>query len=143
MSTTVANKITKSKINAILKDLGLGYIRINNGSMNGICFTPKVKGILTSSIGPMTLSSAHTERNMKISQDVKSRLRNELYPMEGYLGIQEKSGGDFQLSVQLTPKKVEVYEFIFMLFPTYTPNMNYDPSYRNYYLTVNTTTKKV
>ena len=117
----------KQELNLILKKCGLGFVK---GTLNS--FETKVltnfdgkrnKGIKGGSIGPMTMTNAHTNHNLNIERKVIDSIGTQY--------LKEHSPNNY-LSFDINGLKITL---IWKLFPTYAHN-HYDASYMTYWLTI-------
>ena len=119
----------KSDVNAVLKDHGIEFVKIQTGdwAKPEKCYTgfngKRVKGIRGGSYGPMTVTTAYQEANDRIISSVTSSLKK--------IGMVEKDG-----HLESTDRKIKLslgVEF----FPKYTRSAGYDESYKNCYIIPN------
>lgn len=118
MSVSVANKI--------LKDHGLGFVKINtpNGEK---CITPggkRVKGIYGSNTGPLTVTDSPYEKLNNILSSLKDSLSLEFLYDETYNAFVISSNSKSKTMLSLITQD----------FPTYTMDMGYDTMYRTHYI---------
>ena len=124
------------EINSRLKDLGLGFVKMNEGSFsNGKVYTnwegKRSKGIRGGSIGPMTMTNAHMNHNA----EVEAKLKEAFFGFYSYDGVSSKLTFDLG-------KKTRTYNFAWNLFPSNTNAMDLDPGYQSYWLTLAITDTK-
>jgi hypothetical protein len=89
--------MTKAKINAILKEQGLGFIKISDGSSMHCgekCMTDhdgkRMKGIYLSSHSPMDVTSAASDRIRETTNKVLNKLQH-LNKVDGRYVVEETS----------------------------------------------------
>ena len=136
--------VSKKEIATALKNSGLGFVKIDNGSYNGKTYKDyegkSYKGIRGGSTGPMTMTNAHTEYTRKVLAKAMVSLR-ELQPDTLELPSNIKislTQFDAYKAFQIAPDKVRVIGFQKQEFPTYSQSMDYDPSYETVWLIATT-----
>jgi len=121
--------MNKKEINAKLKELGLGFVKMNTPTSydlkSGKCHTDwdgkKSKGFIGGSIGPMTMTNAHQGHNRQVEDKIREEFpRNFSYEVN---------------TLVLTFDKI-VYKFEWKLFPANTVACDLDSGYQNYWLTL-------
>lgn len=114
----------KSDINTVLKNQGIGYVKIHDGSMTGKCYTDwngkRVKGIRGGSVGPMTATSAASDKTKSVLSTLEKDLKD--------LGMIEKDG-----HLESKDGKIKMRISVSM-YPQYSRSMGYDDAYQTAYI---------
>lgn len=141
--------ISKAQINAVLKDLGLGYIKASNGQSGqfkrDIVLEPRQKGLKGGGKGPLSVTDAHHDYSASVQKDVHDAfqaLGAEVQKLTCYAGATHKLY-NLCIVVQLDEKKVRVINFFWKAFGTYTPNAPRDPSYCTYWFVCEAEDRKI
>ena len=117
------------ELNQILKDIGLGFVKMSKGCYSHGNVTYKsydgktVKGIAAGSYGPMTVTNAHLEHD----QQTKDKIHEALYP-HAFRYDRSKCEYVFRLG-----NKVRTIRFTLHDFPTYSHHADLDPGYMSKY----------
>jgi hypothetical protein len=145
MMNATENKMTaslKAQANAILKTLGLGYIKISDGYN----FPPKNsssnhKGLRGGSITPVTVTDAHHDHSAKVQREVYdafSAMPEALVTWETcYAGATHKLS-NVRIVIALDEKKARVINFYWRPERTYTRAANLDEGYCTYWFVCET-----
>jgi len=126
--------ITKTVINKVLKEMGMGFVKLDDGGFysNGVCYTngagKRVKGIPAASHGPMTVTDAYRTH----IADKKLKVRNALVEA----GISYDYKEDLFIANK-DAKKPITFKLMEDWFPAYTRSAGYDSGYQSIYITVN------
>ena len=126
--------MTQSEVNKLLKEAGLGFVKINTSSYpinrskkytnwEGKSF----KGFRGGSIGPMTVTNAHLNHNKEVVQRINELTRD--YSCQ----LAETDNGVI-IKFQAGSGKDIVKEFKWNTFPTNSASMGFDPAYQTYWL---------
>jgi hypothetical protein len=151
MMNATENKMTqvtlKAQATAILKDLGLGFIKASTGDFGSrdVVLEPRQKGLRGGSMGPLTVTDAHHDRSAKVQREVYdafSNLPEALVTWETcYAGATHKLS-NVRVVIALDAKKVRVLNFYWRAFKTYTRAANLDSGYCTYWLVCESEDKK-
>ena len=123
------------EINAKLKELGLGYVKISKGEggRDEVVYknyeSKRYKGLKGGSIGPMTMSTAYLNHNNKVTNILKDTF--------SYDCGMEDDGSTLTLTFDLDTK-LRSFLFTWQLFPSYHPSTDLDDGYQTYWLTMTT-----
>jgi len=137
---TTTQYLTKSILTNALKPLRFGFVKMCDSSRSKSGFTTyhthssKKKGIIGGSIGPMTVTNAHLDRNRCVTNDLIATLKRLACQFE-ILEISESSNDGVNLTFKTGPKKTVTVSFSWHLFPAYS-GRDFS-SYQNYWLVYN------
>jgi hypothetical protein len=122
---------TKSQINAALKTIGYGFVRVSSKGESRVYRdhdNRMVKGIRGGSIGPMTCTNAHLDHNKEVIQKVFNVLTD--------IGVMfDHTDSSGMTMYYMRGKKRVTLRISAQLFPMYKDNI-YSPEYKNYYILV-------
>ena len=137
----------KAQATAILKDLGLGYVKAKTGGYGSrdAVLEPRNKGLRGGSMGPMTCTDAHHDHSAKVQRavyDAFSAMPEALVTWETcYAGATHKLS-NVRVVIALDEKKVRVMNFYWRAVNTYTASANMDHGYCTYWLICESEDKK-
>ena len=131
--------MSKSIVNAIFKEMGIQNVKMSTGSMNyGMPGSTKVykeddkmvKGIPTSSYGPITCTDIYLQKHNEIHASLMSKLTAAgIKPL-----VRNGQIIDGHFVVSETKKKLTTVWIRQRDFPAYTRSANLDPGYKNLYI---------
>jgi hypothetical protein len=151
MMNATENKMTqatlKAQANAILKNLGLGYIKASTGDFGSrdVVLEPREKGLRGGSMGPLTVTDAHFDHSAKVQRavyDAFSAIPEALVTWETcYAGHTHKLS-NVRVVIALDEKKARVLNFYWRAYKTYTRAARLDEGYVTYWLVCESEDKK-
>lgn len=117
----------KSQFNTALKELGLGFVKMELNSFQSKTFKnfdgKMVKGLQGASIGPMTSTSAYINQNSQVENQVVEKIGRQY--------VKNWNPGLF-IEFEIENKSIRLS---WNLYRTYAHN-DYDASYKTYWLSV-------
>lgn len=137
----------KAQANAILKNLGLGYIKASTGDFGSrdVVLEPRQKGLRGGSMGPLTCTDAHHDHSAKVQRavyDAFSAMPEALVTWETcYAGATHKLS-NVRVVIALDEKKARVINFYWRPERTYTRAARLDEGYCTYWLVCESEDKK-
>lgn len=136
----------KAQANAILKNLGLSFIKASNGYGAGdVVLEPRAKGLRGGSKSPISCTDAHHDHSAKVQRavyDAFSAMPEALVTWETcYAGATHKLS-NVRVVLHLDDKKARVMNFYWRAFKTYTAAANLDNGYCTYWLVCESEDKK-
>lgn len=131
-----SKSLSKSDINKVLKDAGVGFVKMSTGSYSRPkTHSSKLKGVKGGQIGPMTVTSVWREKNIETERELYNTLSGAFFKYDE-VKFNPPSGDGFDMFIENPSKgKQLVYRFRWSTFPTYAPSRDLDPSYQSYWLT--------
>lgn len=130
-------------LQSVLKKHGYRMISMTVDSYKSKTIQGAGKGIPGGSIGPMTVTNAHMERNAKIEKD----LRNDIYnlnkeyfdiPSEILVKVKQSSGFSDPIILKIGNNKYKAISMVWNLYPAYVRSAGLSSDYQNYWLQINT-----
>ena len=138
--------ISKAEINAILKNLGLGYVKASQGEFDyrDVVLEPRMKGLRGGSIGPLTVTDAY----MNVNERTQDKVRDAFKVIPG-VSMRHVAGWPeshrihgLEIEIPISEKVVRVLKFNWERVNTYV-GRRYDPEYRTYWYIMTTEDRKI
>jgi hypothetical protein len=137
----------KSQIKDALKNAGLGYIKISDGSYNGKTAEPRTLALRGGEIGPLTATRAYVEHCVKVEEKVLATFERLLAhgewshtPEASYI---MNGATNYTFIVKTGKSTVRVYKFRWESHSTYTRSQGLDPSYKTFWYEMQVEDKKL